>query len=125
MQTTHSVSVTVEENMTAQWVGSGTVKVLATPCMVALMEKAAMELAATALLPTQTTVGTAVNVSHIAATPVGMRITATATLLRHEGKLFTFSVTASDEAGVIGEGTHTRAAVDTERFEQRANAKLG
>lgn len=125
LQQTHSVTVTVNENMTADKVGSGAAKVFATPCMVALMERAALELAAAQLPHDKTTVGTAVNITHVSATPVGMRVTATAVLTREEGKLLEFAVSASDEAGLIGEGTHVRAVVDTKRFVERANAKLG
>lgn len=118
---------TVTEAQLASNVGSGLVAVLATPMMIAAIEGTAAESVAPQLAEGKTTVGTQINVSHVAATPVGMevRIETELTEISPNGKMFTFHVAAYDEAGLIGEGTHQRAAVDKERFEQKANAKKG
>lgn len=99
-----TVSVVVNESNTAAAVGSGDTRVFATPMMVALMENAASTLAAESLEEGQTTVGIEVQVSHVAATPVGMTVEATATLTAAEGRTLTFSMEARDERGVIGTG---------------------
>ena len=106
---------------TALALGSGDMEVFATPAMVALMENAAM-LAVKDYLPEgSATVGTQINTSHIKASPLGATITASATLTAVEGRRLEFEVKAWDEAGIIGEGEHTRFVVDRERF----LAKLG
>ena len=121
---TGSVSTSVEREDTALEVGSGSLLVYATPCMVALMEGAACEALADALSEDQTTVGIELNISHLAATPVGMDVRAEAEVTAVEGKIITFSVTAYDEAGKIGEGTHKRAIVTSQRFLDKTYAKL-
>ena len=121
---TGSVSTSVEREDTAQEVGSGALLVYATPCMVALMEGAACEAIADALSEDQTTVGIELNISHLAATPVGMDVRAEAEITAVEGKIITFCVTAYDESGKIGEGTHKRFVVTTQRFLDKAYAKL-
>ncbi len=118
------VTVTVTEEMLACHVGSGDVKVFATPMMIALMEQAASGCVKELLEEGQTTVGTSMNTSHISATPCGMKVTASAEITSWEGKGITFAVKAYDEAGLIGEGTHSRVIVPKERFEQKAQAKL-
>lgn len=120
---THAEQVVVGEDNVASAVGSGLVDVFATPMMVALMEQAAAACVQPALEAGQATVGTAVDVRHTAATPVGMKVWATATLTAAEGRVYTFRVEARDEAGPIGAGTHTRAVVDVERFCARARAR--
>ncbi len=96
--------------------GSGDLEVFATPAMVALMENAAMMAVAEALPEGSTTVGAEMNVSHVKPSGIGVRISATATLTAVEGRKLTFSVVASDNDGVIGEGVHVRYIVDRERF---------
>lgn len=118
------VSSFVEREDTAKEVGSGDLLVYATPCMVALMEGAACEAIADALSETQTTVGTMLNIEHISATPVGLDVRAEAEVTAVEGKVITFSVTAWDEAGEIGRGTHKRVVVTSQKFLDRAYAKL-
>ncbi len=113
-----------EREDTAKEVGSGDLLVYATPCMVALMEGAACEAIAECLSENQTTVGTAVNIEHISATPVGLEVRAEAQVTAVEGKVITFSVTAYDEAGEIGRGTHTRVVVNVQKFLERAYNKL-
>ena len=118
------VSTYVEREDTAKEVGSGDLLVYATPCMVALMEGAACEAIADALSDTQTTVGTALNIEHIAATPVGLDVRAEATVTAVDGKVITFEVNAYDEAGQIGKGTHKRVIVNAQKFLEKAYAKL-
>ena len=98
--------------------------VYATPCMVALMEGAACEAIAEAIPEEKTTVGIELNISHLAATPVGMEVRAEASVTAVDGNIITFSITAYDEAGKIGEGTHKRAIVTAQRFLDKTYAKL-
>ena len=114
----------VEREDTAKEVGSGDLLVYATPCMVALMEGAACEAIQAALQETETTVGTALNIEHISATPVGLEVRAEAEVTAVEGKVITFAVTAYDEAGPIGHGTHKRVIVNTQKFLDRTYGKL-
>ena len=118
------VSTTVEREDTAYEVGSGSLLVYATPCMVALMEGAACEAIAEAMGEDITSVGTELNISHLSATPVGMEVYAEAEVTEVEGKAITFKVTAFDEAGKIGEGTHKRAIISVQRFLEKTYAKL-
>ena len=118
------VSTLVEREDTAREVGSGDLLVYATPCMVALMEGAACEAIADALSDTQTTVGTALNIEHISATPVGLEVRAEAEVTEVEGKVITFIVRAFDEAGEIGKGTHKRVIVNSQKFLDKAYMKL-
>lgn len=118
------VEMNVEREDTAEIVGSGSLLVFATPCMVALMEGAACEAIAAALPEEKTSVGIELAISHISATPVGMDVYATAEVTAVEGSIITFQVTAFDESGKIGEGTHKRAIVTTQRFLEKTYAKL-
>lgn len=121
---TGTVSTLVEREDTALEVGSGSLLVYATPCMVALMEGAACEAIAKAISEEKTTVGIELNISHLSATPVGMEVRAEATVTAVDGNIITFSITAYDEAGKIGEGTHKRAIVTAQRFLDKTYAKL-
>jgi len=118
------VSTLVEREDTAKEVGSGDLLVYATPCMVALMEGAACEAIADALPDTQTTVGTMLNIEHISATPVGLEVRAEAEVTAVEGKVITFTVTAFDEAGEIGKGTHKRVIINSQKFLDKTYSKL-
>lgn len=118
------VSTLVEREDTAKEVGSGSLLVYATPCMVALMEGAACEAIAEALPEEKTSVGIELNISHLSATPVGLEVRAEAEVTAVEGSVITFAVTAYDEAGKIGEGTHKRAIVSTQRFLDKTYSKL-
>ena len=118
------VSTVVEREDTALEVGSGSLLVYATPCMVALMEGAAGEASADCLSDTKTSVGTELNIKHLSATPVGLEVRAEAEVTAVEGNTITFQVTAYDEAGKIGEGTHKRVIVSTQRFLDKAYDKL-
>lgn len=118
------VSTLVERADTALEVGSGSLLVYATPCMVALMEGAACE-ALEGLLPEEkTSVGTELSISHLSATPVGMEVRAEAEVTAVEGSTVTFAVTAYDEAGKIGEGIHKRVIINTQKFLDKAYSKL-
>lgn len=109
---------------TALEVGSGSLLVYATPCMVALMEGAACEAIADCLPEDKTSVGTELSIFHLSATPVGMEVWAEAEVTAVEGNMITFSVTAFDEAGKIGEGTHKRAIITSQRFLDKTYSKL-
>ena len=113
-----------EREDTAMEVGSGSLLVYATPCMVALMEGAACDAIAEQLPEDKTSVGTSLEISHISATPVGLEVWAEAEVTAVEGSTVTFQVTAYDEAGKIGEGVHKRVIVNTQRFLDKAYAKL-
>lgn len=114
----------VEREDTATEVGSGSLLVYATPCMVALMEGAACEAVAPGIAEGETTVGIELNIRHTAATPVGMDVRAEAEVTAVEGKIITLSVRAFDEAGEIGSGTHKRALVNSQRFLDKTYAKI-
>lgn len=118
------VSTLAEREDTALEVGSGSLLVYATPCMAALMEAAACEAIADGLDAQETTVGIELNIQHLSATPVGLEVRAEAQVTAVEGKIISFTVTAYDEAGKIGEGTHKRAVVNSQRFLEKAYAKL-
>ena len=114
--------VVAEEHTAARW-GSGALYVLSTPHMVALMEGAAVN-AVDPLLPEgYCTVGTRLDVRHVAATPMGQEVTARAELLEIDGRRLVFRVEATDGAGVIGEGTHERFIIEVERFLARTEAR--
>lgn len=114
----------VEREDTAQLVGSGDLLVYATPCMVALMEGAACEAIAAYLDEGESSVGTAMNVCHSSATPVGMSVCAEAEVTAVEGRKITFTVSAFDETRQIGSATHERVVVNAERFLEKAYDKL-
>lgn len=116
--------IVVGEEWTATRMGSGTVPVLATPALVALMEQAAVRALEGHLPPGQTSVGVRIDIRHLAATPVGMRVRACATLLVVEGRRLTFQIEAWDEREKVGEATHERVLVDEARFMERVQGKI-
>lgn len=120
-------ALTVTENLLATAVGSGNVRVYATPMMIAGMEGTAASSVAAMLGAEQTTVGLSVDVSHVAATPLGMavRFESELTDISANGKILTFRVAAFDEKDKIGEGVHKRAIVHKARFEQKTQEKRG
>ena len=118
------VGTVAEREDTAKEVGSGDLLVYSTPCMVALMEGAACEAIEEALAEGQTTVGTALNIEHISATPVGLDVRAEATVTAVDGKVITFEVKAFDEAGEIGRGTHKRVIINAQKFLDKTYNKL-
>lgn len=119
-----TVNETVTEQNTALSVGSGSLRVYATPAMLALIEKAACEALKGILNDGETSVGTLLNVKHLAATPIGMNVSATAELVGRDGRKLIFNVQASDECGIIGEGIHERFVVLADRFSEKTYAKL-
>ncbi len=119
-----STEIMVGTRDTAPHVGSGKIKVLATPVLVMLLEEAALN-AVEGLLPAgHQTVGTRLDVSHTAATPVGMRVYAHAEVTRVEGRKLVFRVWAEDEVERIGEGLHERIIVNVGRFDVRTQDKV-
>ena len=114
----------VEKGDTALEVGSGSLMVFSTPCMVAMMEGAACDAIADALSEGVTSVGTMLSIEHTSATPVGMEVRAEAEVTAVEGKVITFAVTAFDEAGEIGRGTHQRVIVNEQKFLDKVYQKL-
>ena len=122
---TGSAELVVGEEHTAPRVGRGRVHVLATPVMINLIEAAALK-AVEHLLPAgYQSLGTRLDIRHYAATPVGMRVTATAELAQIDRRTLQFRVEAHDEKEPIGDGTHERVVVNVERFDSRVQKKLG
>jgi predicted thioesterase len=120
-----SASLIVADEHTAPRVGSGRVRVLATPVMINLIEAAALDAVEGLLPPGHQSLGTILNVRHIAATPVGMRVTAQVAVTAVEGRTIRFSVEAHDERELIGDGTHERVVVNVAKFDQRVQRKVG
>jgi fluoroacetyl-CoA thioesterase len=116
--------IVVGEQHTAPRIGSGRVRVLATPVMINLMEAAALDAVENLIPAGHQSLGTRLDVRHIAATPVGMRVRASAKLLSVDGRTLEFRVEAHDERDLIGDGLHTRLVVNVARFDQRVQAKL-
>jgi len=119
-----NAELVVRDEHTAPRVGSGRVRVLATPVMINLIEAAALEAVERLLPPGHQSLGTVLNVRHIAATPVGMRVTAMAEVLEVAGRTIRFRVEARDERELIGDGTHERVVVNVAKFDQRVQRKL-
>lgn len=113
----------VSEMNTAKVMGSGALDVFATPAMVALMEEAAWKCVAPELDPGMGTVGTSMQIKHLSATPLGMRVTAECELIEVDGRRLVFTVQASDEAGLIGTGTHERFIIAEEKFMAKTESK--
>jgi predicted thioesterase len=118
-----AAELVVGEQHTAPKVGSGRVHVLATPVMINLIEAAALAAVEHLLPPGQQSLGTHLDVRHFAATPVGMRVSAEAELIRIDGRLLTFRVSATDATELIGDGTHERVVVTLARFDERVRKK--
>ena len=121
---TGRTELVVREEHTAPRVGSGLVHVLATPVMINLFEAAALDALDKHLPPGYQSLGTVLNVRHIAATPVGMKVFAEARIIRVENRTVFLAVTARDEKELIGDGTHERVVVNVEKFSQRVKRKL-
>ena len=118
-------TIKVEEENLACAMGSGSLMVLATPAVVALMENAAAELAQIELDNEElTTVGTMISIEHTSPTPMGAEVSATATLTKTDGRMFYFDVVANDKKGEIAKGTHTRVSVKADKFQMKADEKF-
>lgn len=122
----HSIEKIVTPELTASAAGSGGLEVFGTPYMIGMMECAAMWCIQPELPEGKGTVGVEISTNHLAPTPVGMKVTATAevTAVSENGKMITFKIAAFDEEGLIGEGVHTRAIISNDRFLQKCNEKL-
>lgn len=118
------MTVTVEKEHTAEVMKSGTLQVFATPAMIALIEETAWKSVAAELEEGTATVGTSLNVKHLSASPVGIKVTCNTTLVEVDGRRLVFSVEVEDEAGKIGEGIHERFIIQSEKFQKKADAKL-
>jgi predicted thioesterase len=116
-------TTTVTDELLATHLGSGSIGVYATPAMIALIESAAVAAIDPLLASGRASVGIALNVRHLAATPPGQRVRARAEVIELDGRKVTFHVQAWDEHELIGEGTHTRYVIDVSRFVARARAK--
>jgi predicted thioesterase len=113
----------VGEQHTAPRIGSGRIRVLATPVMINLIEAAALAAVEQSLPEDHQSLGTRLDITHVAATPVGMRVKATAEVTRVDGRTIYLRVRAEDERELIGEGTHERVVVNLERFDKRIQSK--
>lgn len=116
--------MTVTEDLCANAWGSGGLQVYATPAMIALMENTAWASVEPCMEEGRSTVGTKLDVSHLSASPVGAHITCESELLEIDGRRLVFRVSASDDAGPIGEGQHERFIINVEKFMARTEAKL-
>ena len=121
---TGSAEIVVGPEHTAPFVGSGRIAVLATPVMINVIEAAALNAMEHLLPGGHQSLGIHLDVSHVAATPVGLTVTATAEVMRVEGRTITFRVEARDDVEVIGGGTHRRVVVSMARFDERVQRKL-
>jgi predicted thioesterase len=120
---TNTLTIVVDESMTADRFGNTGVEVLATPILVSYFELAAHQLVMPALAPGQGTVGSHIDIRHLAATPIGMRVTFRATFTERDGRRLLFRVQADDDHERVGEGTHERFIVDMRRFMGRIATK--
>ncbi|HUC50410.1 MAG TPA: thioesterase family protein [Xanthobacteraceae bacterium] len=118
-----TTEIIVAHEHTAPFVGSGRIEVLATPVMINLFEAAALAAVEHLLPPGHQSLGIHLDVSHTAATPIGLRVVATAEVVRIEGRTITFKVAASDDFEEIGGGTHQRVVVSVARFDERVQRK--
>jgi predicted thioesterase len=116
-------SVVVTQELTAKVMGSGSLDVYATPAMIALIEKAAMLSIAAEQEPGWGSVGTALNVQHLASTPVGMTVTAKTELVEVDRRRLVFQAEVYDEVGLVGKGTHERFLVEEAKFQAKTDAK--
>ena len=119
-----SCSILADESTSAKTMGSGTLDVFATPAMAALMEKTAWQSIAPYLQEGQGSVGTRLDITHDAATPLGMTVTCKSELIQVDGRRLVFEVTASDDKEIIGRVTHERFIIDNDKFLTKTAAKL-
>jgi fluoroacetyl-CoA thioesterase len=118
---TASITFRTDEAATAAVLGSGDLPVLGTPKVVALVEQAAVAAVAGHLGTGSTSVGTHVSLDHLAPTPIGGTVVATATVVALEGPKITFEVAVTDDEKVVARGTHTRFIVDRHRFMEKVS----
>jgi fluoroacetyl-CoA thioesterase len=122
---TYQSQTRVEEWMTAEKAGNKGVPVLSTPMLIQLVEEAAMQCVAPALDPDEVTLGTHVDLAHLAATPVGLIVRTEVEILKVDGRRIEYAFTAFDEREKIAEGTHERYVTSREKFRERLEEKLG
>lgn len=118
-----SMEITVTEDRTAKVRGSGTLDVFATPAMIELIEETAWRSVADELDEGCASVGMSLNVKHLSATPVGMKVSCKTKLKEVDGRRLAFEVLVEDETGKVGEGTHERFVIQAEKFQKKADAK--
>ena len=116
--------IIVTKDITASAMGSGTIEVYGTPAMILLIEETAQKSVAPELAGGQGTVGTELNIKHLAATPVGMKVWCETELSEVDGRRLLFKAEVFDESGKIGEGTHERFIVDNQKFQEKTYSKL-
>ena len=121
--TSYELTFEVTDDFTALTVGSGTLPVLATPVLAAKLEECAWRAAAPFLEEGSSTVGPRLELNHTSPTSVGMNVTCRAEITAAEGRMLTFRLSAGDGAGPVGEGTHQRAVIQSERFLNKAKNK--
>ncbi|MCD8297466.1 MAG: thioesterase family protein [Prevotella sp.] len=121
----NSLEITVTENMSAAIMKSGSLKVLATPAMIALIEETAWKSVQPFLENGQSTVGTCLNINHVAPTPIGMKVRCDTELIEVNGRKLIFDVKVYDECGLIGNGSHERFVISAEKFQTKADNKRG
>ena len=119
-----SIEIVVTDQMTAGMIGSGELDVLATPALIAIAEETAWKSVAAELDEGQGTVGIRMELSHIAATPVGMKVRCETELIEIDRRKLTFTIAAYDDKEKIAEGVHERFIVDNERFQEKADQKI-
>lgn len=119
-----TVETVITEDKLAVNVGSGDLRVFATPMVVALMENASAKLAEKYLDEGITTVGTGISIDHTSPTPINATVFAKATVVEADGRIFKFRVEAWDKGGVISKGTHTRVSVKADKFQKKADSKF-
>lgn len=116
--------IIVTKEITAKKLGSGALDVYGTPAMILLIEETALKSVAEILDEGEGTVGTELNIKHISATPVGMKVVCETELIEVDGRRLLFRADVYDECGKIGEGTHERFIVDNKKFQAKTEAKL-
>jgi fluoroacetyl-CoA thioesterase len=114
----------VTEELTASHIGSGAVRVFATPMMISLMEKTCQRSVVPYLEEGQETVGTRVDIAHVSSTPIGMKVWCESELVDIDRRRLVFKVAAYDEKGLIGEGRHERFIIDIAKFKEKTGSKL-
>jgi len=119
----NTIETVVTADKTALSMGSGTLRVMATPAMIALIEETAWRSVAPYLEEEHGTVGISLNISHLSPTPLNMRVKCETELVDVDGRRLRFEANVYDEAGLIGKGTHERFIIDTEKFQSKADAK--
>lgn len=122
--TKNTIERKVTEELSALSMGSGTLRVFATPAMIALIEETCWRSVAQQLEEGQGTVGTLLNVKHLAPTPLGMIVKCESELIEVDGRRIVFSVNVYDETGLVGSGTHERFIINESKFQAKANSKL-